>query len=354
MGTDIWEIPIMDGYSFNQSTNTTEVELNEAADAAGNSRRGRRVFTDSYAPAEWSVMTYVRPFVSAGTGPGAADDAARHHAIEEVLWALFVGDADYDNFAFTGVTPGAGSMTISLANSNKVVLGTADLIFALNGCEGSDVQIYTIKDACVDEITIDFDVQGIASITWSGYGSVIEDSGNTMPVPTVTESIARSDNYIRNKLTTLKVESAMGGLIQSSYNVTLTGGSITFSNNIEYLIPEDLCKVNQPIGHITGTRSVSGNFTAFLVTGTGDNTADLFEDIIESKSIVTNEFDLEFTIGGPNNLPRMAINVPQAHLEIPEHNIEDVIALDVNFHGLPSDVNVADEANIIYTGSVAP
>ena len=52
----------------------------------------------------------------------------------------------------------------------------------------------------------------------------------------------------------------------SSYSLTLTGGNVTISNNMTFLTPETLGVVNQPLGHVTGTRSVSGNFTCYLNT----------------------------------------------------------------------------------------
>jgi hypothetical protein len=62
----IYKIPVLDGFSFSQATNATEVTLNEMATSAGVSRRARQMFTDSYAPAEWSFQTYIRPFTSGG------------------------------------------------------------------------------------------------------------------------------------------------------------------------------------------------------------------------------------------------------------------------------------------------
>ena len=60
-----WHIPILDGFSFSQATNSSEITLSEMESTSG-SRRGRRAFNDSLAPAEWSFSTYVRPFASAG------------------------------------------------------------------------------------------------------------------------------------------------------------------------------------------------------------------------------------------------------------------------------------------------
>ena len=113
IGSAIWEMPVLDGFSFSQATNASEITLNEMSDTAGNSRRGRQMFTDSYAPAEWSFSTYARPFASAGTGAGAADTALNHHAVEEVLWALMVGDAAYASNTFTGFTADTADLDIS-------------------------------------------------------------------------------------------------------------------------------------------------------------------------------------------------------------------------------------------------
>ena len=63
----VFEIPVLDGFSFSQATNATEVTLNEMSAGSNNSRRGRKMFNDSLAPAEWSFSTYMRPFASAGS-----------------------------------------------------------------------------------------------------------------------------------------------------------------------------------------------------------------------------------------------------------------------------------------------
>ena len=59
LGSDIWEIPVLDGFSLSQATNTSEVTIQEAAASSGASRRQRQMFNDSIAPAEWSFSTYM-------------------------------------------------------------------------------------------------------------------------------------------------------------------------------------------------------------------------------------------------------------------------------------------------------
>ena len=71
--TALYEIPVLDGFSFSQATNTSEVTLSEAANSSGYSKRGRAMFTDSFAPAEWSFSTYIRPTTS-DSGDAAASN----------------------------------------------------------------------------------------------------------------------------------------------------------------------------------------------------------------------------------------------------------------------------------------
>jgi hypothetical protein len=192
IGSNIWEIPVLDGFSFSQATNTSEITLNEMADSSGNSRRGRQMFTDSYAPAEWSFSTYARPFASAGSGAGAADDAAKHHAVEEVLWAMMVGDATYSSNTFTGFTADTTDLDIVFTNSNKTTLGTADIFFVMGGAGSGTKTTYKIEGCVVNEASIDFDIDGIATINWSGFGKIITE--DTAPTATIYEAITSTFN----------------------------------------------------------------------------------------------------------------------------------------------------------------
>jgi len=345
IGNDIWEMPVLDGFSFSQATNTSEITLNEMSDATGNSRRGRQMFTDSYAPAEWSFSTYARPFKASGTG-NADDTANTHHAVEEALWALMVGDAAYADYAFSNVAGDTTDMDISFGNSNKVTLGTCDLYFVLGGAGTGTKTTYKVSDCCVNEVGVDFDIDGIATLNWSGMGKIITEA--TEPTATVTEGVAGTGNFIRNRLTNLVLSSTSP--TSTTYDLVLTGGSITVSNNMTFLTPETLGVVNQPLGHVTGTRSVSGSFTCYL-NADADSSADLFENIIEGTDIITNNFDMTFKIGGSSGTPRIEMAMANCHLEVPTHSIDDVISLEANFHALPSTIDGTDELTVKYVGA---
>ena len=103
---------------------------------------------------------------------------------------------------------------------------------------------------------------------------------------------------------------------------------------------------------------MSGSFTCYLVFddqvgGTLNNgtSSDFFADLTSSGALelVNNSFDLEFSIGGSNS-PKIVIDMPKSHIEIPSHSIEDVISLETNFHGLGSNLGTADEVTLKYFG----
>ncbi len=360
-GTTYWEIPVLDGFSFSQATNTSEITLNEMSSAAsGNaSRRGRRMFNDSYAPAEWSFSTYIRPFKSTvDASEGWDGTSAQMHAVEEVLWAALVGNGAFtaggadSNSAWSanqGIAQDGSGLTFDFEDSNTSSLKELVIYFIMGqGTYASGTHtVYKLDGCCVNEAAIEFDVEGIATINWSGFGKIITEE-DAAPTVSISEGTTSSANFIRNRLTTCAVTATTAESIVGEYNLTLTGGNITFNNNITFLTPETLGVINQPIGHVTGTRNISGNFTCYLGNHSAGS-ADLFEDLIESTTTITNDFNLVFAIGG-SSAPNVTITLPTCHLEIPTHSIEDIISLETNFHALPSTIDGANEASIVYAG----
>ena len=232
----------------------------------------------------------------------------------------------------------------------------------------------------VGSATINFDIDGIAQVDWAGNGKNLKeiaslDVSNASAFTTDTfgsavtndgyiyQGITDTDNYIRQKLTSLAVTYDASGSTGTTagtelasnitYALTLTGGSITIENNINYLTPETLGEVNTPLGHVMGTRSISGNFTCYL-NSAQNGSLDLFEDLVESTSVITTDYQLEFSIGGAGNKPGVVITMPRCHLEVPNHSIEDIISIDTTFHALPSNIgdstasNSANEISIKY------
>ena len=350
-----YDIPVLDGYSFSQATNTSEITLNEAQSTAGASRRGRAMFNDSYAPVEWSFSTYMMPFTSAGgtkgtSGKASATDGA-HCEVTEALWAMFFGQT-----VNAGVTSDTSNLDIVQTGANKATVGVFDLFFVMGasqagtaynyttGAAAVNQMIYKIADCSVGDVSFDFDLDGIATVNWSGNGKLITEEA-TLNLSSsdafINEGVSNTTGFIRNRISDLTMSGdASGGSV--TYTSTLTGGNISMSNNLTYLTPETLGVVNQPLGHVTGTKSISGNFTCYLDNASGTSSAEFYEDIVEATSDIQNSFSLSFDIGG-SGTPHCIITMPTCHLEVPTHSIDEVISLETNFHALPSDFDSTNE-----------
>ena len=496
-----FDIPLLEGFSFSQTTNSSEVTLSEMESTIGNSRRGRKMFNDSLAPVEWSFSTYLRPYVAnANVRPGTSTTYSwgdsKNHLVDEVLWNALLAKGriaeasdEVDEITITAagsgypepptitITGGSGAtatasinasgavtdinvtaggsgfssaptvtvgtqwaattayslnqivanganlykvttagtststgpthtnsgtvthgipylhigsaatatatfgdtddavesrgasgtaLVMTSAKSNKAALNTMSLEFNF----GNNL-VYRLNKAVCNSATVNFDVEGIATVEWSGMAATItpltahtEDNVTTIGGANTGKAIneggtsADTENFIRNRLTSMSiVPKANGSTIgantatntpfsSTGYNLTLTGGSISIENNISYLTPEELGVVNKPIEHVTGVRNVGGSFTCYLADGT-NNSKEFFEDLTTAAGldVITHDFTVTFVVGGSGATPRVEFEMPQVHVEVPSHSIDDVIALETTFTSLQSDMEdqVADD-----------
>lgn len=358
-----WKLSVLDGFSFTQSINSSEITINEAGTV---SRRARLLFNDSLAPVEWSMSTYARPFKLATPSPDEC------HAPEEALWAMMLGADTYTAGVYSNSVPSADVNTVF--GSDTVPTNT----FNFNGSNVSsfsdrwniyfsfedtgNVQVYKCESSVVNSVTMDFDIDGIATLQWSGFAKGLSDAGTTVPTdltsagsPAVIEDgLTTTDNFIRNRISTVSLawEQSTHSPNPDNYELVLTGGSFTIENNVSYLTPEELGVVNAPLANITGARSISGSMTCYLDNDEANSkSGELFKDLVTDTTTVRNIFNMSLNVGGEAaSSPRIALDLPTAHLEVPVINVEDLLTLEVNFHGQVASGNVdnTDEATIIY------
>lgn len=234
------------------------------------------------------------------------------------------------------VAPTAAYATTSFAASNKNQLQPFGIIFVVDGTT-------FIADNCaMDQAVVDFGLDAIAMVAWTGKGTQLRQLGQSETVlagSTFTgtglagTSTAKntSANYITNKLSTVTLISNIAGVSGTPYKVALTGGSITFANGITYVTPANLGVVNKAIGYFTGTRAISGTMTAYLRTGT-NTTSQLLTDILAASSTaVDTKYRLQIEVGGSNNATRVEIEMDGAMLQVPTTETQDVISTTIGF-----------------------
>jgi len=324
--------------------------LNEAGTSP---KRGQNIFNTSIEPVDWSFTTYIRPRID-DLGSSGADGDDRHGMTEKILWNALVSSVKTDNVNTGGITTSAGDCTVDFEESNKNQLLKLTGWFVF-----SDSSInYRLSNMCVNSASMDFDVDGIAQITWSGYASAV-DSVNAGATPTTAGhatdgyvAAPSTADFILNRLSTVVLTSSISGS-SKAYTFALTGGNVTIDNGITYVTPETLGVINTPIDHQTGTRAMNGNFTAYLDTAALSSKVmydDMLADVNGADPDITNVFSIALNIGGAS-APNVVFTMPKAHLELPTLDTADVMGVTINWTALEDGFGTGnDEATIVYTG----
>lgn len=419
--TNTFELAVLNGFNFSQSTQQTTIQLNEAGNQPV---RGQRAFNTALDNVEVTFSTYLKP---EGTSTITAEE--RH------LWnALFSADAiDTSGIAVNATNITRSSTTAAQATVACSAINIASLetngVYAFAGATGSfstewgapfkmlttisststamtsfnieyltapstasgttsgaqaalslrkgaflqmastaaapahamihsgpsnknqlqkfalvfkvDNAVYSVENCVVDQASIDFNLDGIAMVAWTVKGTKLQYL-DAATISTDTAAVfggtglgsgtaaAKSTNvnYITNKLSTMVLEGNIKGG-GTAYTVALTGGNLTISNNVSYVTPDNLGVVNLPITYFTGSRSISGNVTAYLRVGTG-NSAQLLKDMITANAAET-KFKLQVDVGGISNAIRTEFLMNGCSLQIPTVETADVISTTINF-----------------------
>jgi len=361
------EIQVLDGLSFSQNTTAETVTINEAGDSP---TRGQRNFNTALDPVELSFSTYLRPFFAENAGTSAYDNTDTVEAEEDVLWNAFAtGDNGIPGDQLIGTAqtigdprPATGTAghyaawrkfvgaagvepysTVTYDRSAKNQLQKFGVIIVL------DSTSYVIDNCVLDQASIDFGIDAIATVAWTARGSVIR-AADLAASEAVAGTVTFSGTYLtgtgvsaKGKETTapflankLSVVELLAEGIEGAgpgYTLALTGGNITLSNNVTYLTPANLGIVNKPFTYFTGTRAVSGSLNCYLKTGTTNSGALLTDLLAASATNVDPAYNLKLSIGGKNTLgkTRVVLHMPATVLTIPTINTEQVVSTTINF-----------------------
>jgi hypothetical protein len=213
---------------------------------------------------------------------------------------------------------------------------------------------YAIDNCVMDQATIDFGLDGIAMVQWTGKGSALRQTAFTVTYSSATDPVITgiatsaataagtiagklaiaSTKFITNKLSTVALISKLygnDGTAGTAYTMALTGGSLTIANNVNFITPANIGVVNKAFGYYTGTRSITGSLNAYLKTGT-TNTAGLLETLLNSAvSAVEPKYSLTLSIGGAINPVRVDCYMPGCSIQIPTVDAQAVLSTVINF-----------------------
>lgn len=345
--TNTFEIQALDGFGFSQASSMDTVTLNEAG---ATPTRGQRSYNTTLNPVDFNFTTYIRPF----------NDGVDVTAEEKYLWnAFFAVDAiGGTNPAWTDADPA----TCVATNSATHQLQKFGMIVIM------DNKAFLIGGAVLNQATIDFGIDAIATIAWTGQGTKLEivaaptsvsevsDGSNVVISGTGWGTAAVGKNtqaaYLANKLSTATITAGINGT-GTAYPIALTGGSLTLDNGITFLTPANLGQVNEPITYFTGTRAVTGQVSAYLRTGSSTSkSGELLTNLLANIATDDDPYQVVINMGGTSGT-YVKLTMPAAVLAVPDISADQVISTTINFtaqgsNGTAFDIGSNNEISIAY------
>lgn len=329
--SNTWEILVGDDLQFSQDSATTDISPNEAGPVPV---RGSKRFTDAVNPAAWSFSTYIIPALKGG----------KIVSPDSLLWHSLASGSVYDpTIKDQGVYQSALNQIVSFEDSGYHELNKLHLFMLV------DSVWYRLENCQVGQAEISIDIADIAKTAWSGNATDLTPLA-TAPTGMLALGVSDADFlayqslYIKNKLTIMSLKD---NKTSNSYDVPITGGTITINNNITYLTPTTLSRVDKAIGSFTGALEISGNVTCYVNTKLNGSST-LWKDI-QANTASVNSYDMVLAIGGnypSKQVPALVAHIPNATLDMPAVNSEDIISLTINFKGMGTEMDSGDEIRL--------
>jgi len=380
-----WKVEILAGYAVSQAAATQDINSLESGTTPD---RSSKRFKTAMNPVEWNFQTYIRPTGIENTSGGTLVHTSGNSmpVADWYMWqALMSNTSAFTSTKLTSTwqTGGKFAGAARAASGNTVPhtpnFGTSvnyNLYFKL------DNVIYQVSNTAVNQAAVDAAIDAVATTTWSGFGTnLIEltgtkrnnavsvfggvlNSGTSVTansnahVTTATHSYQPFDqwnvagsvssaSFIKNRLSSLTVKYQPEDGSSTTYTFPITALSVNYNNNITFITPEELSKVNTPIGSFTGSREVTGSFTAYLRGADGDSAQFLRDLANDRRPSATASANANLVIGG-SVAPYLAFEMPAVQFDVPTHGIEDIITVAVNFKAQEptSTVTTGGEMNL--------
>lgn len=372
-----FEVNVLSDYSFSQESNSETISLNEAG---CDINRGSQTFNTDLAPVDISLTTYIRPYLDADGNHRAVEEFLINGVIsqyEEILGTAIddgnlLGETIPMQQRNSGDAPEAGAnsvrQVIDLSKSNVGELLNMHFYFKM------DNVCYLVSGVQIETLDIAFDIEAIATMAFTGLGAAITKVDielinawtgdlNYVPVASVVTVPKEGDTnkpaeplYLNNKLSDVRLLAKTGAYAGTYYSLPITGGNISFANNISFLVPEELSVVSKPVFGTTGAREITGELTAYLrsegTSGTIDDpmySGDLLDHLANDVESVSNEYALIISIAGcANRTPRLDLVIAHASLTVPTISTEDILSTSISFTAQGDNITIADELEFHY------
>jgi len=383
-----WQVEILAGYAVSQATATQDITSLESGSSPD---RSQQRFNTALNPVDWNFQAYLKP-----TGAENTTSAGKMHRSGNSMpvadWFLWQSMMSNTLFA-SGTAPKSvwqdlGKFSQATRSATANVYDHSSNFSTANEFHiyfQMDNVIYQVANATVNQGSIDAAIDGIATTTWTGFGTNLVELRDTIRDNAVSvfggvlnsgSSAAANSNaylmsaaasyhpwnsynvvgtissasFIKNRLSTIEITHAPTATANPvTFTFPITALSFDYNNNITYLSPEELASLNAPIGQFSGARAISGSLSAYLrgnSAGTNDSAQFLKQVVEDRRTSSSSTSTANLRIGG-STAPFFAIKMPAVSFELPTHTIEDIIGVSVNFLAQETAKGTGDEITLI-------
>jgi hypothetical protein len=244
------------------------------------------------------------------------------------ITGITIGTVKFYKSAWAPVA--AGYSLVTSAGSNVNQLQKFGMLFVV------DSVVYQVDNCAMNQVMIDFGLDAIATLQWTGQATKLTESAITAATLSSGANPKNSSApFITNKLSTVAFSTlnALGSAAAGSYTMALTGGSVTINNNITYITPANLGIVNTPAVYYTGTRAITGTINAYLKTGSGvGSTGQLLKDMLAAASSAVEPMAaVTIAVGGSSNGVKVELVMPAVTFSVPTVDVQQVVSTAINF-----------------------
>jgi len=371
--SNTWKLEVLAGFAVTASSATQDITSLESGLTPD---RSQQRFNTAINPVDWNFQVYLRPTgvqtgaAANGTTSATSSSGNVKPTADWFMWQALVSNTGPSNGTIENSVweTGGRLRTINVAaatgshstRSNFATSTENHLYFKL------DNVIYQVANATVNQGTVDAGIEEIATVTWTGNGTVMREltgdprnnaisvfggvlnNGTTITANANAVSLTKTASYhpfnqmnvagvistnsfIKNRLSAIEFRHApSAGAAGVTYTFPVTALTFDYTNNNTYLTPEELSTLNEPIGQFTGTRAVMGTATMYLRAGDAQASQFLRNIAQDSRTSSAQTSNANLIIGGAT-APYVAFAMPAVQFEFPQVAIEDVLSVSVNF-----------------------
>lgn len=363
-----WKIEVLAGYATSQAAGTQDISSSESG---LNPDRSSRRFNINVQPVEWNFQAYVRPTgiernsnIASGSTTGNVKPLA-----DWFLWQALLSNTNpanstgeqsaWQDTGYFDLIQRTATANVADHTSNFGIAQENHLYVKM------DNVIYQVANAAVESAEVNGSIDGIATVTWNGKGTNLVEltgasrnaavsvfggilnSGTSVNANSNAYAMTAAaayhpwasanvfgtitpSSFIKNRVGTILLNHQTEAGVNSTYTFPITNMTFSIKNNITYLTPEELSKLNQPIGQFAGAREITGSVHAYLRADT-NGTAQFLRNIAgDTRPNFSQYANANLRFGG-NSSPYLAFYMPAAQFQIPTHDIQDIIGVAMEF-----------------------